>query len=89
MKRTLAACCAAHFLVDFACAFLAFRCLDRSGSLPALLLAYNFCAFAVQMPLGLLADRWDRDGLLAAVGALTTALAFGLTHFPWMAAVLA
>lgn len=89
MKRTLAACCAAHFLVDFACAFLAFRCLDRSGSLPALLLAYNFCAFAVQMPLGLLADRWDRDGLLAAVGALTTALAFGLTHFPWLAAVLA
>ena len=55
MRRTLAACCAAHFLVDFACAFLVFRFLGRSGELSALLLAYNFCAFAVQMPLGLLA----------------------------------
>ena len=89
MRRTLAACCAAHFLVDFACAFLVFRFLGRSGELSALLLAYNFCAFAVQMPLGLLADRWDRDGTLAAAGILTVAMAYALTAFPWLAALAA
>ena len=89
MRRTLAACCAAHFLVDFACAFLAFRFLGRGGGLAALLLVYNFCAFAVLMPLGLLADRWDRDSALAAAGTLTVALAYGLTPLPWLAAVLA
>ncbi|MCF2616807.1 hypothetical protein JQM68_06320 [Oscillibacter valericigenes] len=89
MRRTLAACCAAHFLVDFACAFLVFRFLGRSGELSALLLAYNFCAFAVQMPLGLLADRWDRDGTLAAAGVLTVAMAYALTAFPWLAALAA
>ena len=89
MKRTLAACCAAHFLVDFACAFLVFRFLGEDGGLAALLLAYNFCAFAVQMPLGLLAGWRDRDGVLAAAGALLVALAYGLTPLPWLAAVMA
>lgn len=89
MKRTLAACCAAHFLVDFACAFLVFRFLGEDGGLAALLLAYNFCAFAVQMPLGLLAGWWDRDGVLAAAGALLVALAYGLALLPWLAAVMA
>ena len=89
MRRTLAACCAAHFLVDFACAFLVFRFLGESGDLSALLLAYNFCAFAIQMPLGLLADRWDRDGVLAAAGVLAVALAYGLMPFPSLAVMLA
>ena len=89
MRRTLAACCAAHFLVDFACAFLIFRFFGENRGLAALLLAYNFCAFAVQMPLGLLADRWDRDGVLAAAGVLLTAVTYGLTGFPWPAAVMA
>ena len=89
MKRTLAACCAAHFLVDFACAFLVFRFLGEDGGLAALLLAYNFCAFAVQMPLGLLAGWRDRDGVLAAAGALLVALAYGLALLPWLAVVMA
>lgn len=85
MKRTLTVCCAGHFLVDFACAFLLFRTLRGETAWGELLLAYNFCAFAVQMPLGLLADRWDRDGLVAAVGALLVMLACGLTALPWAA----
>lgn len=85
MKRTLTVCCAGHFLVDFACAFLLFRTLRGDAAWGGLLLAYNFCAFAVQMPLGLLADRWDRDALVAAVGALLVMLAYGLTALPWVA----
>lgn len=85
MKRTLTVCCAGHFLVDFACAFLLFRTLRGEAAWGELLLVYNFCAFAVQMPLGLLADRWDRDGLVAAVGALLVMLSYGLTALPWAA----
>lgn len=89
MKRTLAACCIGHFLVDFACAFLLFRALRGEATWGELLLVYNFCAFAVQMPLGLLADRWDRDGLVAVGGTLLVALAYGLTAFPWAAVAAA
>lgn len=89
MKRTLTACCAGHFLVDFACAFLLFRALRGEPAWGELLLVYNFCAFAVQMPLGLLADRWDRDALAAAVGVLLVMLAYGLAALPWAAAVAA
>src|SRR5699024_9872855 len=40
------------------------------------LLLYNFCAFALQMPLGIWADGLNRNGLLAAVGCSLTAAAF-------------
>lgn len=89
VRRTLAACCTGHFLVDFACAFLLFRALWGEADWNGLLLTYNFCAFAVQMPLGLLADRWERDGLTAAAGTAAVALAYGLADAPWLAVVLA
>ena len=68
MKRTLTVCCAAHFLVDFSCAYLLFFALRSASNWTELLIVYNFCAFAMQMPLGLLADRWCRDGEIAAAG---------------------
>lgn len=66
----------AHFWVDLSCAFLAFRVLGRGADFALCLLLYNFCAFALQMPLGLLADRLDRNGALAAAGCALTALAY-------------
>lgn len=84
MKRTLGVCCAVHFLVDFACAFLLFRALRSEGQWTNLLIAYNFCAFAVQMPLGLLADRWQRDGVVALAGTLLVAAAYRLAEIPWL-----
>jgi len=85
MKLTAASC--AHFLVDFACAFALFRQFSDAGRGAGVLLAYNFCAFALQMPLGLLADRWNRNLLLSALGCLVTAL--GLLPLPGAACVLA
>lgn len=77
MKRgiRLSAASAAHFLVDFACAFAILRHLPRTGA-AELLLLYNFCAFALQMPLGVLADRLGRNLALAALGCFTAALGF-------------
>ena len=44
-----------HMLVDFLCAFSLFHSFTH---LPEVFLLYNFCAFALQMPLGILLDDW-------------------------------
>jgi FSR family fosmidomycin resistance protein-like MFS transporter len=51
-KRTVSTYALGHFLVDFSCAFL----LISTSPTPWLYIVYNFCAFALQMPIGLLAD---------------------------------
>lgn len=63
-----------HFLVDFVCAW---RLLGRFSGTEGWVLAallYNFCAFALQMPLGILADRYGRNRVFAALGALLVCL---------------
>ena len=75
-KPLLALYSIAHFWVDLSCAFLAFRFLSGSPDFLLCLLLYNFCAFALQMPLGIWADGLNRNGLLAAAGCGLTAAAF-------------
>jgi len=75
-RKLLALYSAAHFWVDLSCAFLVFRTMSNSPDLALCLLLYNFCAFALQMPFGLLADRFDRNGVVASAGCLTVALAY-------------
>lgn len=79
---------AAHFLVDLCCALLMFRIAPASPNAALLFLVYNYCAFALQMPLGLLADRLNRNALLAAAGCALVALSFALPSVP-LAAVIA
>ena len=78
----------AHFWVDLSCAFLVFRTLADTEDLALCLLLYNFCAFALQMPFGLLADRFDRNGLVASLGCILVALAY-LSPLPLLTAVVA
>ena len=65
-----------HFWVDLSCALLLFRTLQGTPEWMVGVLLYNFCAFALQMPLGALADRFDRNGLLAASGCVLVAAAY-------------
>ncbi len=65
-----------HFMVDLCCALLLFRFFSHSGGWMLALLLYNFCAFALQLPFGILADRLDQNSLVASAGMLLTALAF-------------
>ena len=78
----------AHFWVDLSCAFLAFRFLAGAPNFLLCLLLYNFCAFALQMPLGLWADGLNRNGVVAASGCVLAAAAF-LVPVPLAAAVVA
>ncbi len=61
---------AAHFLVDFGCALLLLGRICPEWDPATVILLYNFLAFAVQMPIGLLSDRLGRCHLFASVGCL-------------------
>lgn len=78
---------AAHFLVDFSCALLLLGRICPDWNPGEAILLYNLFAFAVQMPIGLLADRLGRCHLFAAAGCLLAALGWVLP--PGLAAVLA
>lgn len=66
-----------HLIVDFACAYLMFRSIREADNWEVNLLLYNFCAFALQMPIGLLADRVNRNALCAIAGCGLVAAAYG------------
>ena len=75
-KKLLTVYSVAHAAVDFSCAFLVYRTMLDYPELALALLLYNFCAFALQMPFGLLADGWNRNGIVAAAGCGLVALAY-------------
>ncbi len=72
-----------HFLVDLTCAFLMFTLMAGAGgqTLTCVLL-YNFFAFALQMPMGLVADKLSRNAAFAVLGLVLTLLAFALFPLP-------
>lgn len=78
----------AHFAVDFSCACLIFSISGNFGNAALLMLVYNFCAFAMQMPLGIIFDKLNRNYLGAAAGCLLTAAGFMFTSLPMAAAVV-
>jgi len=65
-----------HFLVDFFCAYLLFGRVYGGAAWVTGMLLYNFCAFALQMPFGLLADRLDKNRIVAAAGCALVASAY-------------
>ncbi len=79
---------AAHFAVDFACANLIFRISNGFYDAALLMLTYNFFAFAMQLPLGIILDKWGRNALAAALGCLVTGAGYLFASFPMAAAVI-
>ena len=87
MKK-LSAAAWAHFCVDLCCAALYFGWLGRGADWWLSMVLYNACAFALQLPLGLLADRLDRNLPFAAAGCALVAASFLLTASPLSAAMV-
>ncbi len=73
-RRTTTVYSAAHFLVDFACAYLVYGAVNGLRTLSEALFWYNFCAFALQMPLGVFADRYGNGRVFSAAGCILVAL---------------
>lgn len=88
-KKQFSLYCLGHFWVDFSCALLLFTHLRRGGQWLLCVLLYNFCAFALQMPIGLLADLLNRNSCVAAFGCALAALGWAFTGSPIPAAILA
>jgi len=78
-----------HFLVDFACAYLMISLVASAQETRLIcLLLYNFCAFALQMPAGLITDKLDRNAAVAVSGFALTLLAFTLFPVPILCATV-
>lgn len=81
-----------HFLVDGVCAFAMFGYFATQEGWYVNILLYNFCAFAMQMPLGVVLDGWNGrlqkyhpsfcfaviGVLLTLIGAVTQPVVLGL-----------
>lgn len=76
--RALPLYAAAHLWVDLACALLVLGRLEGGGDAVTALLLYNCFAFAVQMPVGLLADTLGGGERFATLGCGLTAMAWVL-----------
>lgn len=57
-----------HFAVDFACGGLMLLAAGGDSRWYIWMLLYNFCAFGLQLPLGIFADGFNRNGWIAAAG---------------------
>ena len=68
--------------MDFSCAYVMF---SRQPD-PVWFLVYNFLAFAIQFPFGILADRYGNNRLFAALGIGLVVL--GILPFPVILSVL-
>lgn len=88
-KRQFALYCLGHFWIDFSCALLMFTHLRGGSQWLLCVLVYNFCAFALQMPIGLLADRLSRNSCVAALGCALAVLGWVFAGMPIAAVILA
>lgn len=82
-----------HFIVDLACAILVTNFISQkiggNISLFIVVIVYNFFAFAMQLPIGIIADKVNKNVICSAIGCLLVAIAFGFSNFGIIACVLA
>lgn len=72
-----------HFIVDLSCAILVSNLVtQKMGAGTNLfigILIYNFFAFAMQLPIGIIADKINKNAICSAIGCLLVAIAFGFS----------
>ena len=77
-----------HAFVDLACAALFFTVLSGDNLWLGMVL-YNACAFLMQLPMGVLFDRLNRNLPFAALGCVLVAIGFALRSMPLLAVIVA
>lgn len=82
-----------HFIVDLACAILVTNYISQkmgtSINLFIGMIVYNFFAFAMQLPIGIIADKVNKNALCSAIGCLLVATSFGFSDFGILACFIA
>jgi hypothetical protein len=80
-----------HALVDFTCAFTLFGSVlhfTSAGIAAIIIFTYNFCAFALQPFIGLLADRFFKPNHMAAFGCAVVGIGTVFAPLPVAAAII-
>ena len=82
-----------HFVIDLACAVLVSNFVTQKMGqgidLFIAILIYNFFAFAMQLPIGIIADKINKNALCSAIGCLLVATAFGFANVGIIACLIA
>jgi len=82
-----------HFIVDLSCAILVTNLVTQKMGLGEKLfiaiIIYNFFAFAVQLPVGIIADKVNKNALCSAIGCLLVAAAYAFSSYGVIACIIA
>lgn len=82
-----------HFIVDLACAILVSNLVTQKmgvgTNLFIAILIYNFFAFAIQLPIGIIADKINKNAICSAIGCLLVAVGFRFENFGIIACIIA
>lgn len=82
-----------HFIVDLSCAILVTNLvtqkMGQNANLFIAILIYNFFAFAMQLPIGIIADKINKNAICSAIGCLLVAIAFGFSSFGIISCLIA
>ena len=82
-----------HFIVDLACAILVTNFISQKigGNISFFIgiIIYNFFAFAMQLPIGIIADKINKNAVCSAIGCLLVAVAFGFSNYGIIACTIA
>lgn len=82
-----------HFIVDCASAILVTnlvaRKIGQGTNLFIAILIYNFFAFAMQLPIGIVADKINKNAICSAIGCVLVAIAFGFSNFGIISCLIA
>lgn len=92
-KKIVAVYSLIHYIVDLACAILVTNLvtqkMGQSMDLFIAVILYNFFAFAVQFPIGIIADKVNKNALCSAIGCLVVAAAYAFSDFGIIACIIA
>lgn len=82
-----------HFIIDFSCALLVINTvmphLNGMISVFMAMIIYNFFAFVVELPIGIIADKINKNALCSAIGCLFVAISFVLSGLGIFACLIA
>ena len=92
-KKIISVYSVIHFVVDLACAVLVSNLVTQKmgagTNLFIAILIYNFFAFAMQLPIGIIADKVNKNAICSAIGCVLVAIGFGFTNYGIIACLIA
>ena len=82
-----------HFIVDLGCCILVANLISKKigGTYTYFwgVIIYNFCGFVLQLPVGIIADKLNKNALVSSLGCMLVALAYTIPNFEIIACIVA